>query len=358
MGAGQSSKKKQQNLDLVQQKYAVESTNNVGVLTSLTGQERHAILGEGTFGRVILYNINGVPVAVKALKKRPMLELTQLVHVQDEILILKQAKYPFIVQYYSGFQDEECVYLLLEYIQGGEMFSYLRDEGKFDLKRTRLYSGEILLALRFLHQQQIIYRDLKPENLLVRSNGHVIITDFGFAKKLTPENPRTYTTCGTPDYLAPEIIRNSGHREYVDIWALGVLIFEMATGYPPFYTEGADIEMYKKIIRGERNPLPSNLDKNKPLKNLLGGLLKVDVAKRLGCAKGGSDVILAHKFYKSFKWDQVFERRIQPDFAPGAKLTGGAFDTSAFDKYDEDHSTPEPLTPEERVKFEVFEGIF
>lgn len=246
---GSSSKKKLKALESVQSKYAEKAENKVGILTTLTGCERHNILGEGTFGRVVLYNINNVPVAVKALKKRAMMDLKQLRHVKDEINILKQANYPFIVRYYSGFQDTSNVYLLLEYIQGGELFSYLRDEGKFDLTRTRLYSGEILLALRFLHQQRIVYRDLKPENLLVRKDGHVIITDFGFAKKLTSESPRTYTTCGTPDYLAPEIIHASGHREYVDLWALGVLIFEMATGYPPFYTETSTLEMYKRIIR-------------------------------------------------------------------------------------------------------------
>jgi|TARA_B110000091_G_C13740813_1_gene443280 protein kinase A len=353
---GKSSKKQQKKLEEVQAKYAAKVSNEVGVLTSLKGNERHAILGEGTFGRVVLYNINNIPVAVKALKKRPMLELKQLRHVQDEINILKQANYPFIVRYYSGFQDEDCVYLLLEYIQGGEMFSYLRDESKFSVTRTRLYSAEILLALRFLHLQKIVYRDLKPENLLVRGDGHVIITDFGFAKKLTANAPRTYTTCGTPDYLAPEIIRAKGHREYVDLWALGVLIFEMATGYPPFYTDGSDLDMYKKIIRGERNPFPKSLAKNKPLVNIVNGLLKVDIAKRLGCAKLGSAAILAHKFYKPLKWDEVFQRKVKPEFVP--KIKGGAFDTSAFDDYDDNNANHTELNADEIKEFNVFDDVF
>jgi serine/threonine protein kinase len=355
---GSSSKKQEKLLEQAQEKYARSSSNDVGVLQSLEQYERHAILGEGTFGRVVLYNINGVPVAVKALKKRPMIDLKQLKHVQDEINILKMAEYPFIVRYYSGFQDKNSVYLLLEYIQGGEMFSYLRDEGKFNINRTRLYSGEILLALRFLHMQRIVYRDLKPENLLVRGDGHVIITDFGFAKKLSTESPRTFTTCGTPDYLAPEIIRASGHREYVDLWALGVLIFEMATGYPPFYTEGSDLEMYKKIIRGERNAFPKTLSKNKPFVSIVNGLLTVDISKRLGCGRKAANAILSHKFYQSLKWHQVFERNVKPEFVPNVGLKGGAFDTSRFDEYEPDNSEPEALTEEEVLKFKVFDDVF
>ena len=355
---GTSSKKNRQNLDAVQTKYAAETSKEVGVLTTLQGYKKHAILGEGSFGRVVLYNINEVPVAVKALKKRAMLQLKQVRHVIDEITILKQCKYPFIVEYYSGFQDTENVYLLLEYIQGGELFSYLRDETKFDVPRTRLYAGEILLALRFLHHQRIVYRDLKPENLLVRNDGHIIITDFGFAKKLSDDNPRTWTVCGTPDYLAPEIIRaTNGHREYVDLWALGVLIYEMATGYAPFYDpDGSDLEMYKKILRGKRNNIPKNLAKNKGLVSIINSLLKVDVTKRLGCAKNGSDAILAHPFFKGMKWDVVFERRIKPTFLP--KVSQDAFDTSAFDHYDEDTSKMEALAEDEETQFDAFTTVF
>jgi len=353
---GANSKKRAKRLAEVQERYATESSNIGQGVTTLNKYERHAILGEGTFGRVILYNIDGNPVAVKALKKRAMVDLKQLRHVQDEVKILKQANHPFIVRYFAGFQDTERVYLLLEYIQGGEMFSYLRDEGHFSVPRVRLYSGEILLALRFLHLQQIVYRDLKPENLLVRKDGNVIITDFGFAKKLTASSPRTYTTCGTPDYLAPEIIRAQGHREYVDLWALGVLIFEMATGFPPFYTDKSDMEMYKKIIKGDMGKFPKSIARDKGLTSIVRGLLKVEPSKRLGCAKAGSQVLVDHPFYKTLKWADVFERKVKPDFLP--EVGKDPFDTSAFDPYEEDKSVSAPLTDTEELQFAAFDEVF
>jgi len=133
-----------------------------------------------------------------------------------------------------------------EYVQGGEIFRLLRKEGQFPNDVALFYTTEILLALEYLHERDIAYRDLKPENLLIASDGHLKITDFGFAKKITD---RSFTLCGTPEYLAPELIMSTGHNKGVDWWALGVLIFEMLAGYPPFYDTNT-YEIYKKISIG------------------------------------------------------------------------------------------------------------
>jgi len=139
--------------------------------------------------------------------------------------------------------------MLFDYISGGELFSRLRKEGRFSYDVTLFYSSEIFLAIQYLHKQNIAYRDLKPENLLIDSDGHIKLTDFGFAKVI--ENDRTFTLCGTPEYLAPEIIKGAkvGYGKSVDWWALGVLIFEMLSGYPPFY-DNEPIGIYKKIVTG------------------------------------------------------------------------------------------------------------
>ena len=147
---------------------------------------------------------------------------------------------------HESFKDETHVYLAFEYVQGGEIFRLLRKENLFPNDVALFYITEIVLALEYLHKQKIAYRDLKPENLLVAGDGHMKITDFGFAKQI---NDRTFTLCGTPEYLAPEIIMSIGHNGGVDWWALGILIFEMLAGYPPFYDQNP-YEVYRRITVG------------------------------------------------------------------------------------------------------------
>ena len=169
----------------------------------------------------------------------------------------------------------------MDYIAGGELFTYLRTEGKLEPDHAMMYSAQVALMLEYLHAKNIIYRDLKPENLLITQSGHMIVTDFGFAKVLKP-GTRTYTTCGTPDYLAPEIIRSKGHGKPVDWWAFGVLVYEMATGFPPFYHDSV-IEIYKMIIKGKMGAWPKRLaKKERPMRAFVRQLLSVDITKRLG----------------------------------------------------------------------------
>lgn len=190
------------------------------------------VIGTGTFGKVYLALLDGKPVALKALKKTQIINLKQVDHIKLEKSLLAQVYHPFIVNLHESFKDSTHVYLNFEYVQGGEIFRLLRRENLFPNDVALFYITEIVLALEYLHKQRIAYRDLKPENLLVASDGHMKITDFGFAKQI---NDKTFTLCGTPEYLAPEIIMSVGHNHGVDWWALGILIFEMLAGYPPFY---------------------------------------------------------------------------------------------------------------------------
>ena len=239
-------------------------------------------LGEGTFGKVRLArhkSLKEKAFAIKILDKRMIIDNSQIPHLRNEKSILEDFVHPFIVNLRATFQDSAHVFMVLNYVAGGEMFKYLRDDGQFSIAQTRFYAGEIFLALEFLHRKDIIYRDLKPENLLITRSGHVIVTDFGFAKKIG--NSKTYTTCGTPDYLAPEIIKSRGHGKPVDWWALGVLIFEMATGFPPFYDDN-QVQMYKNIMAGRFSGFPADVAKNKHIVRIVKDFLQVDITKRLG----------------------------------------------------------------------------
>lgn len=199
------------------------------------------LTGTGTFGRVLLVRLRPPPkhgpkhasavqhFAMKVLKKTDVVRLRQVEHVNAERFILARIRHPFIVDLYATFQDNLNIYMLLSYVPGGELFSHLRRAGRFSADVTRFYLAIIVLALRYLHAYNIIYRDLKPENLLLDHRGYLRITDFGFAKVV---DDRTWTLCGTPEYLAPEIIQSDGHGKAVDWWACGILCYEMLVGYP------------------------------------------------------------------------------------------------------------------------------
>ena len=174
--------------------------------------------------------------------------------------------------------NEIFLYMVFEYVSGGELFSYLRNAGRFSTATSAFYSAEIVSALEYLHARNIVYRDLKPENLLLDKNGHLKITDFGFAKRLTD---RTWTLCGTPEYLAPEIIQSKGHNKAVDWWALGVLIYEMLMGYPPFYDDNP-FGIYEKILSGK---VEWSRHVDTTAKDLIKKLLVPDRTKRLGNMK-------------------------------------------------------------------------
>jgi len=294
---------------------------------SLDQFEQSVTLGTGTFGRVYLvrHKPTGKFYAMKTLKKTEVVRLKQVEHINSEKQILSAIRHPFIVNLYRSFQDEKYLFMLEEYVIGGEMFSHLRRAGRFSNEVTRFYAAEIVLALEYLHSLNVVYRDLKPENLLIDNQGHIKITDFGFAKRV---EDRTWTLCGTPEYLAPEIIQSKGHGKAVDWWALGILIFEMLAGYPPFFDDNP-FGIYEKILGG-RIQFPSHFDQN--AKDLIRKLLAADRTRRLGNLKGGASDIKNHKWFKGVDWDQLYQKRIIAPIIPEVEHEG---DTNYFEKYDE-----------------------
>jgi serine/threonine protein kinase len=306
-------------------------------------------LGTGTFGRVrlVTYDQKGKTsyFALKMLKKSEIIRLKQVEHIKAEKSILSRIAHPFIVNLYASFQDEKSLYMLMEYVIGGELFSQLRKVGRFSNETSRFYAAEIVLALEYLHSMNIVYRDLKPENLLIDRAGHIKITDFGFAKEV---EDRTWTLCGTPEYLAPEIIQSKGHGKAVDWWALGILIFEMLAGYPPFYDENP-FGIYQKILAGKID-FPRHFDVNAT--DLIKKLLTADRTKRFGCLKAGADDIKKHKWFKGVDWAKVYARKVKPPYVPAFKAPD---DTSNFDKYpDSEEDVSAPLVGKDKEAFKDF----
>ena len=180
------------------------------------------------------------------LKKAEVVRLQQVEHILNEKVILAQIDHPFIVTLGCTFQDDKLLYMVLEYVVGGEFFTHLRTAGRFDNATSRFYSAQITMIFEYLHDQDFIYRDLKPENLLLDKDGYLKITDFGFAKRVAF---KTYTLCGTPEYIAPEVLLNKGHGKGVDWWTLGILNYEMLAGQPPFVDDDP-MGIYQQILAG------------------------------------------------------------------------------------------------------------
>lgn len=304
-----------------------------------TDLERIRTLGTGAFGRVILLkHIKTQKLyAMKVLEKEKIIKLKQVDHTLYEKRILEAIRFPFTVSMEFSVKDNSYIYFIMSFVPGGEMFSHLRKMRKFDEPIAKFYASQVILALEYLHFLNLVYRDLKPENIMIDKNGYLKITDFGFCKVL---NGRTWTLCGTPEYLAPELILSKGYGFSVDWWSFGVLLYEMNAGYPPFYAN-EPMKTYEKIVSG-RYRCPSSF--NSDLRDVIRNTLQIDISKRYGVMKNGVLDFKNHKWFKGIEWEAILNCRFPPPYLPKFKHPD---DSTYFEKYPE-----EPITPASRCRFE------
>ncbi|OKL62145.1 cAMP-dependent protein kinase type 2 [Talaromyces atroroseus] len=287
-------------------------------------------LGTGSFGRVHLVQSrhNHRFYAIKVLKKAQVVKMKQVEHTNDERRMLQRVKHPFLITLWGTFQDSKNLYMVMDFVEGGELFSLLRKSQRFPNPVAKFYAAEVTLALEYLHSQHIIYRDLKPENLLLDRHGHLKITDFGFAKEV-PDI--TWTLCGTPDYLAPEVVSSKGYNKSVDWWSLGILIFEMLCGFTPFWDSGSPVKIYENILRGKIKFPPYM---HPDAVDLLSQLITPDLTKRLGNLHGGPEDVKTHPWFAEVTWDRLLRKDIDAPYVPPVRAGQG--DASQFDKYPEE----------------------
>uniref|UniRef100_A0A8C2WF74 Ribosomal protein S6 kinase n=1 Tax=Cyclopterus lumpus TaxID=8103 RepID=A0A8C2WF74_CYCLU len=286
------------------------------------------VLGTGAYGKVFLVRKNtghdvGQLYAMKVLKKAAIVQKAKTTeHTRTERQVLEHIRQsPFLVTLHYAFQTQSKLHLILDYVSGGEMFTHLYQRDHFPEEAAQIYIGEIILALEHLHKLGIVYRDIKLENILLDSEGHVVLTDFGLSKEfLQEEKERTYSFCGTIEYMAPEIIRGkSGHGKSVDWWSLGILMFELLTGASPFTLEGernSQSEVSKRILRCDP-PFPSMIGPT--AQDLLRKLLVKDPHRRLGSGPRGSEDIKAHTFFKGLNWADLAQKKVPSPFKPELK---------------------------------------
>ena len=283
-------------------------------------------LGKGAFGKVLLVHNEELNkyFAMKILKKDFIKKNKQIAHTKVERKILEKIDYPFIAQLFYAFQNKEKLYMITEYMPGGEMFYHLHKEQYFKESKAKFYICEIILAIEHLHKNNIIYRDLKPENILLDENGHIKLTDFGLSKIVNDINKdRTFTICGTPEYVAPEVLTGKGYNKSVDWWSLGIVLYEMLCGYSPFREahERIDIEIYFKPIHHDNLISDIAFD-------LINKLIEPNCEKRLGYGIMDSIEIKNHVFFKDINWKKVERKEIEPEYKPVLKKPG---DVSNFD---------------------------
>ena len=249
-------------------------------------------------------------IALKILIKSEIMKTKQKLHISNELSILPNLDHPSIISFIGAAHDEKYIYLAFEFIAGGDLFTLLRVENNFSLEKAQFYAGQIVFVLDYLHNKNIIYRNLKPENILINSNGYIKISDFELSKLI--EDERTYTMCGTPGYLAPEIILNKGYGLSVDWWAFGILLYEMICGVDPFADEDP-MKIYQNILEGK---IKFSSDFDHKSKSLIKHLLEPDLSKRYGNLKDGVDDIKNHEFFKSMNWDKLLRQELEVPFIP------------------------------------------
>ncbi|OHS99694.1 AGC family protein kinase [Tritrichomonas foetus] len=304
-----------------------DQSNEIHKRVSLDDFEFIRVIGRGSYGKVSLvrYKENGKLYALKSMSKRLLAEDNNIHQILIEREVLFKNQHPFLVSAHFAFQTDAKVFIVLDYVPGGELFGRLKIEGRISESRARLYAAEILLGLAHLHRHGFIYRDMKPENILVDADGHLKVTDFGFAKtNITREDQTTNTFCGTPEYLAPEVLRQQPYTRSVDWWSFGVILYEMLSGMPPFFDSNPK-KMYMGILF-EPIQFPNYFSRRAI--DLVMKLMDRDPKRRLGAGPSDAEEIKAHPFFEGLNWDDVVARKTVPQWVPPME---NPTDTSNFD---------------------------
>lgn len=303
-------------------------------------------IGTGTFGRVklVLHRRTGTVWALKIQQKAHIVKNKQQRSVVKEKQALAAMDHPFIIRLEATYQDRDTLYMLLECCLGGELFALLDKQYSLSLHQSLFYAACVFSALAHVHRALYIYRDLKPENLLFDPQGYIKMCDFGFAKSLQSEVARTFTICGTPDYFAPELIKGKGYGRSVDIWGVGILLYEMLFGAAPFTDESYNTKAICQNILTKPLQYPTirsavTADEKAAraillVKDLIGRLLQRNPVQRIGCGTGarGFDEIRGHPIFAQFNWEALLAKRLPAPWVPPLR---GATDTSLFDQYEE-----------------------
>jgi len=267
------------------------------------------VIGRGSFGKVYLVQkkSNKKYYALKTLKKEDILSRELVGNAFTEKNVLQNAFHPFVVKLRYSFQTESTLYLVMDYLPGGELFYHLKKKGRFDEDTAKFYAAEVLLAIEYIHDKlDIMYRDLKPENILLDSNGHIKVTDFGLATS----TKKAFSFSGTPEYFAPEILAEKGYDKTVDWWSLGCLLYEMLAGQPPFKYK-TKTQLFNDILNN-KPMMPSYFSKD--AHDLLTGLMTKSPETRLG--NKGTEEIKQHPFFKGVIWEDILSKKRTPPIIP------------------------------------------
>jgi serine/threonine protein kinase len=284
------------------------------LLLKINDYEVKEVIRNLTLGRIKLAKNKRTNelIALKILDKSQILKTNRIQHISNELKILPILDHPSIISFLGANHDEKYIYLAFEFLPGGDLFSLLKLENKLSTEKAQFYAGQIVFVIDYLHSKNIVYRALKPENILINKNGYLKIFDFGFSKEI---KDRTYTMCGTPEYLAPEIILNKGYGLSVDWWAFGVLLYEMICGVDPF-TDDDTMKIYENILQ-RKIQFTSDFDDSS--RSLIKHLLEPELSKRYGNLKNGVKDIKTHPFFKGMNWEKLLKQEVEAPFIPEIK---------------------------------------
>lgn len=311
------------------------------------------VLGKGTFGKVILCREKATAhlYAIKILKKEVIIAKDEVAHTITENRVLRNCSHPFLISLKYAFQTADRLCFVMEYVNGGELFFHLSRDKLFGEERTRFYGAEIISALGYLHEQGIIYRDLKLENLLLDNTGHIKIADFGLCKEEILYGQTTKTFCGTPEYLAPEVLEDSDYGRAVDWWGVGVVMYEMMCGRLPFFNKDHD-KLFTLILM-EDVKFPRTISSE--ARSILAGLLEKSPQKRLGGGPEDARDIMAHPFFAPINWTDLLQKKISPPFKPQVTSeTDTRYFDSEFTGESVELTPPEPSGILNTITEEVF----